>query len=418
MYDAFISYSHAADGKLAPALQLALHRFAKPWYRLRALRVFRDQTSLSASPALWPAIETALGEARYFVLLASPDAAGSVWVRRELEYWLGKRSADTLLIVMTDGELVWDEGTADFDWAVTTVLPESMRQTFRQEPLYLDLRWARTEGHLTLANPRFAEAIADIAAPLRGQSKDELIGEDIRQHKQTRRVTAAAIFVLFTLTVLAVWQAYVATEQRNIAEQRSRMVMSQLVADRADNLIAEHPVRAVVLAAEAVNITRRSKKAEPHAFATEATLRRALAGMAGRGLGWYEHGVAGVSVSPDGRWLAARDGTERALVWDLSRRDPSSSVISLPGDGEEIKDVLVGPNGNLVATIGTGGARVWDLREARPNLGPRRFSSQAKELRNVLFSPNGRWLVGWDYNKRIVVWDVAAACGTGTPEGH
>ena len=29
-YDAFLSYSHAADGKLAPALQRALHRFAKP----------------------------------------------------------------------------------------------------------------------------------------------------------------------------------------------------------------------------------------------------------------------------------------------------------------------------------------------------------------------------------------------------
>ncbi|MDQ3698882.1 MAG: hypothetical protein M3373_12810 [Gemmatimonadota bacterium] len=41
-YDAFISYSHALDGTLAPALQSALHRFAKPWYRLRARRVFRD----------------------------------------------------------------------------------------------------------------------------------------------------------------------------------------------------------------------------------------------------------------------------------------------------------------------------------------------------------------------------------------
>ena len=45
-YTAFISYSHAVDGRLAPALQSALHGFAKPWYRLRALRVFRDQASL------------------------------------------------------------------------------------------------------------------------------------------------------------------------------------------------------------------------------------------------------------------------------------------------------------------------------------------------------------------------------------
>ena len=50
LYNAFISYSHAADGKLAPELQRALHQFAKPWYRQRTLRIFRDKTSLSANP--------------------------------------------------------------------------------------------------------------------------------------------------------------------------------------------------------------------------------------------------------------------------------------------------------------------------------------------------------------------------------
>ena len=59
-YKAFISYSHAVDGKLAPALHGALHRFAKPWYRPRALRVFHDQTSLAANPGLWSSIQAAL----------------------------------------------------------------------------------------------------------------------------------------------------------------------------------------------------------------------------------------------------------------------------------------------------------------------------------------------------------------------
>ena len=52
-YDAFISYSHAADGALAPALQRGLHRLAKPWYALRALRVYRDETNLAADPGMW-----------------------------------------------------------------------------------------------------------------------------------------------------------------------------------------------------------------------------------------------------------------------------------------------------------------------------------------------------------------------------
>ena len=73
-YRAFISYSHAADGKLAPALQSALHRFAKPWYRLRAMRVFRDKTSLAMTPELWPSIKRALGESEYFLLHARLQA--------------------------------------------------------------------------------------------------------------------------------------------------------------------------------------------------------------------------------------------------------------------------------------------------------------------------------------------------------
>ena len=83
IYKAFISYSHAADGRLAPALQTALHRFAKPWYRLRAVRVFRDKTPLAATPALWPSIEKALAQSDYVILLASPEAAASEWVQRE-----------------------------------------------------------------------------------------------------------------------------------------------------------------------------------------------------------------------------------------------------------------------------------------------------------------------------------------------
>ena len=46
-YDAFISYSHSADGRLAPAVQSGLQRLARPWYRRSALRVFRDETGLA-----------------------------------------------------------------------------------------------------------------------------------------------------------------------------------------------------------------------------------------------------------------------------------------------------------------------------------------------------------------------------------
>jgi hypothetical protein len=120
-YNAFISYSHAVDGKLAPALQSALHGFARPWNRLRALRVFRDEASLSANPALWASIERALQASAFFILLASPEAARSRWVDREIAYWLRHKPKTNLLIALTDGEAVWDEAAGDFDWNVRPV---------------------------------------------------------------------------------------------------------------------------------------------------------------------------------------------------------------------------------------------------------------------------------------------------------
>src|SRR4030088_1058832 len=98
LYDAFVSYSHAMDKPIAAALQSAVQKLGKPWYRRRALRVFRDDTSLAAAPELWSTIERALGESRYFILLASPEAAASKWVNKEVEHWLARNGPHTLLI--------------------------------------------------------------------------------------------------------------------------------------------------------------------------------------------------------------------------------------------------------------------------------------------------------------------------------
>ena len=102
-YNAFISYSHAADEQLAQALQTALQRFAKPWIRRRALRVFRDDTGLSVNAALWPSIQSALDGSQYFILLASPEAARSEWVNKEVARWLELGRGSRLLPAVTAG---------------------------------------------------------------------------------------------------------------------------------------------------------------------------------------------------------------------------------------------------------------------------------------------------------------------------
>src|SRR3954451_253740 len=128
-FNGFISYSHAADGRLAPAIQRGLHRLAKPWHRRRALWIFRDQTGLSVTPALWSSIEAALDASEWFVLLASPDAAGSMWVNREIAHWVATKPVERILPVLTDGHWAWDSAAGDFT-ADSTAVPAELRSVF------------------------------------------------------------------------------------------------------------------------------------------------------------------------------------------------------------------------------------------------------------------------------------------------
>jgi len=184
VYDGFISYSHAADDLLAPRLQAGLQRFAKPWWKRRALRIFRDESSLSANPHLWSSITDALDTSDWFVLLLSPDAADSEWVNNEVAYWLEHKESDRIIPVVTDGDFTWSE--TDIDLASTAV-PPALYGAFSDEPRWVDLRFARTEEQLDLNNPRFSAAVADIASAIRRVPKDELESEEVRQHRRTVR---------------------------------------------------------------------------------------------------------------------------------------------------------------------------------------------------------------------------------------
>ena len=147
----------------------------------------------------WPTIERALERSRYFILLAS---AASAWVEREVAWWREHRGVDSLLIVLTGGELGWDPAAHEF--TPGSAVPPSARGWLSGEPLWVDLRWARDEEHVAAHNPRFRDAAAALAAPIHGTDKDELVGEDVRQHRRTVRLTRAAVASIAVLALAAI----------------------------------------------------------------------------------------------------------------------------------------------------------------------------------------------------------------------
>jgi tetratricopeptide (TPR) repeat protein len=230
LYDAFISYSHAKDKALAGALQSAMQLLGKPWYRRRALRLFRDDTSLTATPHLWPSIEKALGQSRFLILMASPEAAASRWVNQELAWWIEHHGPDTVLIALTAGELDWDEAAGGFRSSEALPLPPALAGKFADEPLWIDLRAYREAA--SPRDARFADLAASIAAALHGRAKEDLLSQEVRQQRRALRLAGSAVALLVVLLGLAGWQWQVARSQRNLAEHNLA-----LATETANNLV-------------------------------------------------------------------------------------------------------------------------------------------------------------------------------------
>jgi WD40 repeat protein len=395
-YDAFISYSHAADGQLAPALQRGLQSLSKPWYRRRMLRVFRDTTSLSASPELWPSIERALAASRFFVLLASPEAARSHWVDQEVRWWLEHRSPVSMLIGLTGGGLAWDSTRGVFDPAASTALPPAAVAWPGTEPLWVDLRWAREARHVSLRDPRFREAVASLAAPVRGLPKDELIGEDIREHRRTLRLARGAVAALVALAVATSASAVVAVRRADEARRQERTATSRLLAAASRNELEGRLDRALLLGAEAMRLEQTGESRDALVTALQHDARR-------RTYLWPKARIDAVAFSGDGKLLASSgldddhlNGPFPVTVTDLRSRR-TVATLSRPA---RTQDIAFSPDGKLLA-LADDSVTFWDTSTWQQQGTP----LPVRGTSALSFSKDGRVLaVG--ATRAASIWDV------------
>lgn len=201
-YDAFISYRHAEiDKAAAVGLHRRLESFRMPAglrtdlpeEKRRIQRVFRDQDELPLSSNLSDAIESALRNTDWLIVIATPRFPQSKWCAKEIERFTELYGQDHILVVLADG-------------TPEESIPEVLR--FRQNGA-VDEIIADVRGKNSLD-----EAALRIAARMYDLDPGEL------QHKvRERRVKRIAAASAFAAAVLLMFAMYCAAQFTRISAQ-------------------------------------------------------------------------------------------------------------------------------------------------------------------------------------------------------
>jgi WD40 repeat protein len=399
-YDAFLSYAHR-DRQVTIAIQKGLHQIGRRLGRLRALRVFRDDTNLTASPDLWGKITEALDRSGYMIVVLSPQSAASHWVNEEVSYWLQHRGHEQLMLALAEGHLRWDATTERFDPEQSDAAPRVLTapRSLPSEPLYIDVS---DDAPWDLGSLTFRDKVTALAAPIHGKPKDQLAGDDLREQRRFRRLRAAAITGLAVLTVVAVVAALIAVaKQREANRQRQDAiqhlhdaVVAKMNAEGASMLAGLSPggdVRALqeLLAANAIEANGVPVlNAQIARFTTQKIINPAATSYV-------------LAYSPDGRRIVTGhiDGTLRQ--WDPATGKP----VGAPMKGTGIVNaVAYTPDGQTIASASQDGTmRLWNANTGAPlNPNPQHVERLG---RGIAVSPNGKVIFTGSANDTIQAWD-------------
>ena len=248
-YWAFISYSHA-DSKEAEWLHKSLESFKIPTPLIgtesrngvvprRIFPVFRDRDELPTSADLGANLHAALRNARYLVVLCSPNSAKSMWVNAEVEFFKkthGNSNVLCLIVSGTPGGSGEGESAECFCPALKHHVNPDGSPGAQAEPIAADLRESK-DGRL--------RAFLKIVAGILGVDFDALYQREKRRKRKRAVALAAAAAVLAAIGLLfyqrldsvAKSQSEVASEVKRMREMKFR-AFGELPEERAQALSA------------------------------------------------------------------------------------------------------------------------------------------------------------------------------------
>jgi len=360
-YWAFISYSHR-DQAWAEWLHRALETYRVP-RRLagresadgalprRLFPVFRDQEELPSSPNLSGAIDRALQQSRYLIVIASPHAAVSKWVDQEIARFRALGRSERILCLIVDGE---PHAALQPGSGLLECFPPALRTEDGIEPIAADVRPGK-DGK--------AAARLKLIAGLLGVGLDEL-----RRREQRRRrlgnIAWASAAVLLLSALGGIWQYQRHERTAALVRQALQAHIDTVYEKGRQELLARNQARAAVYLNEAYRLGVDTP-------ALRFMLGRAMRIVEAERMAFQSGaGVARVRFSPDARRLVTVGTDNVGRVWEAASGHklfefeyPAHSRIVGPRFSRDSRllEMLVAPN-----DADLGYAIYWDAASGAP----------------------------------------------------
>jgi hypothetical protein len=285
-YKAFISYARDPDKPIAKMLEDKIERFGINWHRMgkQKLYIFRDITGLVPDKSLPHKIESALNNSEFLIILVQekfsrPDFS---WVNIEAENFIkscierGDDPADFIILVVTKGDIEWDRDKNQWDFNITNVLPQSLRNIFKHEPIYADLRILHNKSATkSLKNQVFRDTIIAIVAKLLYKKPSEIQNQIIRLQRYAIGFIAIILVFISVLSVFAIIQKEKAVENEKEAKRQEQIaVENEEEAKKQKNIAVENADEAKRQEQIAVVNADEAKRQEQIAVVNEAEAKK------------------------------------------------------------------------------------------------------------------------------------------------
>ncbi len=236
-FRAFVSYSHA-DEHWGAWLQRSLEQFRAPKELARQLEgkgrplrltpVFRDREDLPVAGNLNEAIQKALADSEFQIVLCSPNAAKSRWVNEEIKLFHRLHGPGRTFAIIVAGEP--NSGGADecFPPALRVRLDRSGEPTADPaEPLAAD---ARDGGD----GKRYA--LLKTAAGMLGVGLDDLVRRDAQRRARRAMAIAAGTSVIAASMTFAAVYAVRQRDEARVARGEAETLVEFMLTDLSDRL--------------------------------------------------------------------------------------------------------------------------------------------------------------------------------------